>query len=106
MPHRIEVTLMPGQPSQIAFDLDVAQYSINRFSGDGPNCGRCRRSTGIRPWTSPILSSDHRWRPVRRGWPIANSYASPDGTVPAPGSYSMPRMATVPDYRGYERVMR
>ena len=25
---------MPGQPSQIAFDVDVASYSINRLSGD------------------------------------------------------------------------
>ena len=34
MPHHVEVRLMPGQPSQLAFDVDVGNYVFNRLSGD------------------------------------------------------------------------
>lgn len=107
LPHRIEVTLMPGQPSQMAFDLDIAQYSINRLTGD---------STEL--WTMPQIDgypavdiADPQFRPpVAGGPPTGPSPAGPTPTLngwpPATGDYSVPRTANVPDYRGYESPRR
>jgi hypothetical protein len=102
LPHRIEVTLMPGQPSQIAFGLDVAQYSINRLSGDSSEL-----------WTMPQIEgypavdiADPQFRPpVASGPeqpPQTGPYSGPAGWPPPTGESTVPRTANVPDYRGYE----
>ena len=36
MPHRVEVRLLPGQPSQLAFDVDVGRYLFNQLTGEQP----------------------------------------------------------------------
>jgi hypothetical protein len=107
LPHRIEVTLMPGQPSQLAFDLDVAQYSINRLAGDGTEL-----------WTMPQMEgypavdiADPQFRPPVAGGPVtgppqAGPYPRPAGWAPSVNDYSAPRTANLPDYRGYESPRR
>ncbi|MHB0955137.1 MAG: hypothetical protein ACYC0X_02035 [Pirellulaceae bacterium] len=106
MPHRVEVTLMPGQPAQIAFDVDVASYAINRLSGDAAEL-----------WTMPQIEgypsvdiADPQFRLPVAAIPLpATSTTIPYGV---PGGYSIGppapgarRIASLPSLRGYERPL-
>ncbi|MHB8971627.1 MAG: hypothetical protein ACYC4N_14380 [Pirellulaceae bacterium] len=104
MPHRVEVTIMPGQPSQIAFDVDVASYSINRLSGD---------STEL--WTMPQIEgypsvdiADPQFRLPVAAVPVgvANTAMPNTGYAMGPDAYEASRTAAVPSFRGYERPWR
>ncbi len=110
MPHHIEVALMPGQPSQMAFDLDVGSYAINRPAGD---------STEL--WTMPTMAgypsvdiADPQFRPpVAAAPPGLDAIRSPSA-APGAGAYSLgafgpsgpPRSAALTGYRGYGNPVR
>ncbi len=112
LPHHIEVTLMPGQPAQMAFDLDIAQYSINRLTGDGTELWTMPRIDGY----PAVDIADPQFRPpVAGGPPTGPSPTGPSPLGPAPaysgwgptsGDPSVPRTANLPDYRGYESPRR
>jgi len=111
MPHHVEVRILPGQPSQLAFDVDVNRFVFNRLTGD-PN----------ELWALPEFEghpsvdiADPRFRPpvaaVRPDpygagltyGPPAYDALSRGGVVP-PRSvtpYGQPRIAGLPAYRGY-----
>ncbi len=89
---------MPGQPSQIAFEMDIGSYAINRAAGGGSEM-----------WTMPQIEgypavdiADPRFRP-----PVA-ALSLPAGRAGAPSrgmpdQYAAPRTAAWPDLRGYAR---
>jgi hypothetical protein len=107
MPHRIEVTLMPGQPAQIAFDVDVSSYSINRQSGDAAELWAMPRIEGY----PSVDIADPQFRLPVAAIPSdaagrAGPYGVPGGYSMSPGAYGPPRTAALPDFRGYERSLR
>ena len=70
MPHHIEVSLLPGQPAQMAFDVDVSRYIFNRLSGEPEEL-----------WTLPVIDgypavdiADPQFRP-----PVAATPRDPPG---------------------------
>lgn len=96
LPHHLEVTLLPGQPSQIAFEMDIGSYAINRAAGGGAEL-----------WSMPHIEgypavdiADPRFRP-----PVAAlSLPAAGPAVPGVGpsvQYAAPRTAALPDLRGY-----
>jgi hypothetical protein len=104
MPHRVEVTIMPGQPSQIAFDVDVASYAINRPSGDSTELWAMPQIEGY----PSVDIADPQFRlPVAAIPPDAASPVIPyTGYAVGPGAYGAHRTAAMPDFRGYERPWR
>ena len=99
----VEVALMPGQPSQIAFDLDVGSYAINRLAGDAAELWTMPQIEGypsvdiadpqFRPPVAAIppelpgSSSNPTWRPGR----------TRTGRMPTART-KLPRTAALPDY--------
>ena len=106
MPHHIEVALMPGQPSQIAFDLDVGSYAINRLTGDSTELWAMPQIEGY----PSVDIADPQFRPPVAAIPPGsdgtnNPYLVPGGHVYGPsgyGAYEPPRTATLTNYRGYD----
>ena len=124
MPHHVEVRLLPGQPSQLAFDVDVSRYVFNRLAGESSEL-----------WTLPQIEgypavdiADPRFRPpvaavpqdpyqagamygrpsydtLSRGAVVPpdpmNAYRTANPGGDAGGYYGQPRNAALPDYRGY-----
>lgn len=95
LPHHVEVRLMPGQPSQMAFDMDVGVYVVNSLYGEPSEL-----------WTLPTIGdyptvdiADPQFRP-----PVA-SQPQPvyQPTGPAPESL---HQAQLPLYRGYTGALR
>ncbi len=90
LPHHIDVQVTPGQPSQMAFEVDVNSYLINRLYGE-PN----------ELWSLPDIE----------GYPLVNIAAPgfrppvgppPDPEYPAVNSgYAPPRTSRLPPYRCY-----
>ncbi len=130
MPHHIEIRLSPGQPSQLAFDLDVNTYVFNRLAGDPNELWALPKKNGY----PTIDIADPKFRPgiaaVRQdpysagAMRVPSSYASPPaytslsrGAVVPPDPmnlqgpatvggdprsvYGPPRTARLPAYRGY-----
>jgi len=103
MPHHIEVAVMPGQPSQMAFDLDIDNYALNRAAGNAAEL-----------WTMPVIEgyrsvdiTDPNFRPPVAAAP-GGFDASPTGPpvsgVYGPPAYraaSSPRPPRLANYRGY-----
>jgi len=91
LPHHIDVQVVPGQPAQMAFALDVSGYLINRLYGES-----------ARLWTVPQIE----------GAPMvdiaAPTFRPPPAQVPAPNAahagtvYGAPRTTRLPLYRGYD----
>jgi hypothetical protein len=100
MPHHIEVALLPGQPSQLAFDLDVGSYAINRVAGDSSELWTMPQIEGY----SQVDITDPQFRPPVAAVPPAASGRplGPPLTGGNPyGSAAPPRTATMANYRGY-----
>ena len=105
MPHHIEVALLPGQPAQMAFDLDVTSFAINRLTGDAAQL-----------WTMPQIEgypavdiAAPQFRPPVAG-PLPGAGGTPHpvlvpGAAPyGPSGYGTlesPRTARLTNYRGY-----
>jgi hypothetical protein len=110
MPHHVEVALMPGQPSQMAFDLDVGSYAINRLTGDA---GELWAMPQIEGYPSVDIA-DPQFRPpvavVPPGYERSNNpYLVPGGRVYGPsvyGAYEPSRTARLTNYRGYGTPVR
>ncbi len=102
MPHHIEVALMPGQPSQIAFDVDVGSYAINRLTGDSTELWAMPQIEGY----PSVDIADPQFRPPVAAIPPGsdgtnNPYLVPGGHVYGPsgyGAYEPPRTATLTNY--------
>jgi hypothetical protein len=102
LPHHIEVSLMPGQPSQIALEVDVGSYAINRRVTDGGELWAMPQIEGY----PAVDIADPRFRP-----PVAalspptiaapGPFLIPDATGRMPSVYGPTRTATLPDLRGY-----
>lgn len=120
MPHHVEVRLLPGQPTQLAFELDVGRYLFNRLTG--PQAER---------WSLPQIEgspavdiADPQFRPPvaampydsaggRASYGMAPYGTSPGGAIPpspasrygvaGPGqpAYVPTQTASLPAYRGY-----
>lgn len=90
LPHHIDVQVTPGQPSQMAFELDVNSYLINRLYGEPTEL-----------WSLPNIE----------GYPLvdiaAPGFRPPISEQPAPGNpaytsgYVPPRTSQLPALRGY-----
>jgi hypothetical protein len=96
LPHHVEVTLLPGQPSQIAFEVDIGSYAINRAASGGSEL-----------WTMPQIEgypavdiADPRFRPPVASLSLPTSRAAIPGAGMG-GQYAAPRTAALPDLRGY-----
>ncbi len=97
LPHHVEVTLLPGQPAQMAFEVDIGSFAINRAASGGSDL-----------WTMPQIEgypavdiADPRFRPpVAALTPPAARTALPVGASPV-NHYAAPRTAALPELRGY-----
>jgi hypothetical protein len=125
MPHHVEVRLAPGQPTQLAFELDVNRYLLNAPAGSGEKWALPRIDghpavniadpsfyppVAALPYTPPELTQT----PAAPAWagsdgPVATPYMYGPGMY-GPGSYDRaardyrvaPRVAGRPDLRGYQ----
>ena len=102
MPHHVEVRLLPGQPTQLAFDVDVSRFVFNRLSGEPSELWTPPRIKGV----PSVDIADPRFRPpvaaVRRDPYAAGAMYGP--TIPGRDPRSVhgpPRTAGLPAYRGY-----
>ena len=119
MPHHLEVSVMPGQPTQMNFELDVSRYRFNRLTGPSSELFAMPEKDGY----PAVDVADPRFRaplanisPDRypANWPPAQAMApqvpSPYGLTTPRGDpqrvYSQPRTANLPVYRGYEGTYR
>ena len=76
MPHWVEVHLLPGQPSQLAFEVDVSTYVINRLSGDPAEL-----------WVMPVMEGSPAINLADPGFRPALA-APPPGPPTTPGGLS------------------
>jgi hypothetical protein len=105
MPHHIEVAMLPGQPSQMAFDLDIGSYAINRLKGDAAQLWAMPQIEGY----PSVDIADPQFRPPVAVMPPGyeqsnNPYALSGGQVYGPsvhGAYDAARTARLTNYRGY-----
>ncbi len=119
MPHHVEVSLMPGQPTQMSFDVDVGRYVFNRLAGQSGGLFAMPEING-----SPSVDvADPRFRPplaavprgpygeaMQYGQAYARDPAVPDqwnmaAGIPG-GVDGQPRTANLPVYRGYDSAVR
>jgi hypothetical protein len=116
LPHHVEVQLAPGQPAQLAFELDVSSYLVNRLYGESSQLwalpdieGHPRVDIAQAPYQGPGASvpltgygsSPAPYQPVGRDPALAAPAASSAAARPSP-VYGPPRAARRGDYRGYE----
>jgi hypothetical protein len=107
MPHHIEVTVMPGQPSQLTFDVEVGSYVINRQLSDSAE-----------RWSMPTIEgypsvdiADPQFRPPVaeigtqfRTLPTRDGLTAP--YVRGRGDYAPAHTASRFPYRGYHTDRR
>lgn len=91
LPHHIEVQVVPGQPSQLAFALDVSSYLINRLYGESAHLWTIPQIEGAP--SVDIAAPQFRPEPTQ----IVPSATPPSGSV-----YGAPRTTRLPLYRGYD----
>ncbi len=92
LPHRLELELAPGQPSQMSLKIDVSSYLINRLYGDPSQLWSIPQPRGV-----PLVNiADPNFRP-----PLSNSPPTPTGS---PGNW--PRNAHQPFRPSYRGVLR
>ena len=117
MPHHVEVRLLPGQPAQMAFDLDVGRYVFNRLTGERAGLWTLPEIEGyplvdiaapqFRPPVAALPRDPYGAPSMYGAFPRgAAPVTAPAGnyerrSVPRPG-YLETRTATVPNYRGYQ----
>ncbi len=65
MPHHVEVSVMPGQPTQMNFELDVSRYRFNRLTGPSSELFAMPENDGY----PAVDVADPRFRP-----PVAISH--------------------------------
>jgi hypothetical protein len=124
MPHHIQVRLLPGHPSPLAFDVDIGRYVFNRPTGEPGEMFAMPRIEGypavdiaapdFRPPTAVAVRDHGQAQPSLPG--AAPSTMSSGATMPPqpPGVYGLtlpggtpqstygaPRTANLPTYRGY-----
>ena len=119
MPHHVEVSLMPGQPTQMKFEVDVSRYVFNRLTGQSAELFAMPQIDGY----PSVNVADPQFRP-----PVAAIPRDPYGTampygqtlprdpmeaygMTIPGGdprsvYGPPRTANLPAYRGYDSTLR
>ncbi len=119
MPHHVEVTVLPGQPTQMAFEIDVNRYVFNRLTGQAAELFALPRIDGV----PTVNVADPQFRmPVANDPGTALGATRPYGQLPGgglsgayglttpggqtQGVYGPPRTASVPAYRGYENALR
>jgi hypothetical protein len=123
MPHHVKIRLLPGQPTQLAFEVDVSRYIFNRLVGDAEQLWSLPQIDGY----PAVDIADPRFRPpiasvprdpyapgsgyesyangglpssLQVPGPPPGAYAQPPGVVGA-SSYGVPRTASRSDFRGY-----
>jgi hypothetical protein len=107
MPHWVEVRLLPGQPSQLAFEVDVSNYLINRLSGDPGELWVMPVMEGSRainladPAFRPALAAPPPGPPTGPAGLSANHWRAADSAAPV-----IPRGAGLSPYRGYQTYLR
>jgi hypothetical protein len=68
LPQHVEIQLAPGQPNQMAFNLDVGEYRINNLSGDPTQLWTIPRPEGF-----PLLDmADPNFQPLAQAPPAIN----------------------------------
>ncbi len=124
MPHHIEIRLSPGQPTHLAFDLDVGRYIFNRLAGDPNELWAMPQKKGFpsidiaapqfRPKVAAVRPNPYgagggyappSYDALSRGAVVPpdplNAFApATAGGIPR-SVYGPPRTAAVPAYRGY-----
>jgi hypothetical protein len=99
LPHHVRVQVTPGRPTQMAFDVEISSYFINRLYGESTNL-----------WTLPQIDG-YRLVDIGRPdfrFPSPNEAAgdSPP-TRPAtygPSGYQPVHTSSLPPYRGYNQL--
>jgi len=92
LPHHLEIQIAPGQPSQLAFEVDVTRFLINRLYGE-----RVDRWTVPQMTDFPLIDiAAPGFRPPIAAQPIptpGSAYASPrtSGRLPYRGTYNYRR---------------
>ncbi len=120
MPHHLEIQLAPGQPTQLAFEVDVSRFLFSPLTGAGDRwtMPRIDGSPAV-DITDPTFYPPVAARPYLpptgplpraapgTSWPATSppasyySYGPPGAEQPRTG-YEVPqRMATLPEMRGY-----
>ncbi|MFO7908154.1 MAG: hypothetical protein ACQESR_29710 [Planctomycetota bacterium] len=126
MPHRVEVQVLPGQPAQLAFEIEVGRFMFNRLSGERSELWSLPTIEGVpavdiadpdfQPPGAPDVSSEYGpnatvpTAPYRQGtppgmlppyseWTHGGDSSAPGGS---PSVSRRQRMARLPAYRGYE----
>jgi len=126
MPHHVQVRLLPGQPTQMAFEIDVSRYMFNHLSGDASQrwtmptfegypavdiadpqfrlpvasspTDRYRRNV---PGQLPVGSLAPSNRLIAPAVPRVSRAAAPADATSARSVYGPPRTASTSPYRGY-----
>ena len=113
MPHHIEVALMPGQPSQMAFDLDVGSYAINRLTGDAARIvdDAANRRVSVGRHRGPPVSPARRCHPPgtsqrRRSVRLLTCTAAEHAYGPDATALRSSASAALTNYRGYGNPLR
>lgn len=104
MPHHVEVQLLPGRPAQMAFDVDVSRYVLNRLSGSPselfamPEIDNAPPVNIAAPGFQPPVATASRPHATRQAVPRpTRSGKLSRGAVPPPTSFHTPSGPTLPD---------
>lgn len=92
LPHHIDVQVVPGQPAQMAFVLDVNSYLINRLYGESARLWEAPQIEGS-PMVDIAAPDFH---------PVPATVTPPPPATPPSSVYGPPRSARMPMYRGYD----
>ncbi len=124
MPHHVELRLLPGQPSQLAFDVDVSRYVFNRLTGAPSELWTLPQIAGyprvdiadprFRPPLAAVTPGSHEtggkrrppsYEALSRGAVVppvpVGRYGTSPSAVESRSVYGQPHTATLPVYRGY-----
>ncbi|MFW6170739.1 MAG: hypothetical protein ACODAD_09635 [Planctomycetota bacterium] len=92
MPHRVEIQVLPGQPTQFAFEIEVGQFVFNRLSGEHSEL-----------WSLPTIEdvpaidiADPNFQPP--GSPGVASEYGPNATGPRAPYHHGPQPGVLPPY--------
>lgn len=125
MPHHVKIRVLPGQPAQLAFEIDVSRYVFNRLANEHADLWSLPHidgypaiditDPGFRPPAPPAARRPYQagqMNPVTSYARTTQAGALPPGTSgprPAPLAGNGPRpaptsrrMVKLPRYRGYQ----
>lgn len=95
LPHRVNIQLAPNQPTQLAFQLDMAGYRINQIQGDPSRMWELPRIEG-----HPLVDlADPRFQPPGGFFPAVGSRPAASPPAMSPAMSAVP--ASHARYRGY-----